>query len=179
MSRKYIIATLALVIAVGAGSYFYTKSGIKAAQPSPQGAAVSAEEAAAGELWSKRCNEATPPYCEIFQRIIIKESGQRLLEFAIGKPEGASEAQAALILPLGITMTQGVVLKIDDGELHNAAVRTCGDNGCLVMMGFPDSVVDSMKVGKVLAVGFLGSDGKQITVPLSLVGFAEKLATIQ
>jgi invasion protein IalB len=179
---KQILIVAALIIGVGVISYSYTKAGIQKSPEQPPAGTEQADagvsDAATGEIWSKRCNEDEKAYCEIYQRIIVKENNQRLLEFAIGYPEGAKQAQAALILPLGITMTQGVALKIDDGELHKAAVRICGNNGCLVLMDMPDNIVESMKTGKVLAVGFLDGNGKQITLPLSLAGFAEQLATV-
>jgi len=179
---KLILIVLVLVIA-GAGAYYVM--GPMKAQNSPNVMSAAGTEstgtpgdAVPGEFWTKRCNEGEPQYCEIFQRLVIKENNQRLLELAVGYPEGKESAQAVMILPLGITVAKGILLAVDEDAANKAEIRSCNQDGCFVVMELPDSLIDTMKTGKTLTVGFLDGNGKQVNVGLSLEGFATKLAEV-
>lgn len=128
---------------------------------------------ATGEFWTKRCDK----HCEIFQRLTITETKQRLLEFAVGYPEEMKgSAQAVIVLPLGIVVSQGIGLSVDGAAPAQAAVRTCGAEGCIAIISMPDDFLATMKSGKVMTVSFFDAgSGKKINVEMSLSGFGEKL----
>ncbi|HRC26460.1 MAG TPA: invasion associated locus B family protein, partial [Alphaproteobacteria bacterium] len=74
-------------------------------------AAGKADKAAAGgvkteSLWTVRCQESDKKreHCEVFQRLIVKETGARAAEFAIGFPEDKNVARGVIVLPLGMLL---------------------------------------------------------------------------
>ena len=78
---------------------------------SPQ-AALSMDEPSSN-AWKVRCDDKNEK-CEIFQRYVIKETGQRIAEFAVGYPQSNQSAVGVVILPLGIKVNQPIQVKIDD-----------------------------------------------------------------
>lgn len=184
MIRNTLIVLVLLAALGGAGYYFL---GNKEVPRLEDANVASAAQAAPGtnpdgspaEYWTKRCEEKTD-YCEIFQRLMIKENNQRLIEFAVGYPKEADGvAQAAIILPLGVTLTDGITIKVDDQSPAVAKYRSCGPQGCFVVLTLPDSFVQSMSSGKIVSVSFLEGAGKTINIEMSLDGFGAKLKDVK
>jgi len=192
---RSILLVLVLVVVVG-GSYFMFFSGKGDDAPqtagkltAPQGQPVAdgkkgapAPAASGGEdVWAQRCSKEGDKHCEVFQRLVVEETKQRLVEFAVGYPsELKGEAQAVVLLPLGVLVSEGLILTVDGKSPARAVFRTCGPDGCIVAVNLPKEFLALMNTGKVLGVSFIdGGTGKQLNVGLSLTGFAAKLKKIQ
>lgn len=183
MIRKLLIALIVLLIVAG-GAYFLfgTDTNAQVRAPAKTAAAGNAAPAPAnGEFWTKRCTDEGTKYCEIFQRLTIKDNNQRLIEFAVGYPkDNKGAAQAAIVLPLGVMVAEGIALKVDEEPAAKASFRTCIPDGCVVVMNLPDTFVDSMKKGKMITVFFLdGGTGKQVNIQMSLESFGKKLDEVK
>lgn len=117
--------------------------------------------------------------CYVFQTLQLQQTGQRVLTVVVGNlgPNGARIAH--FTAPLGIHLPAGVTLKIDDGEPFAATVETCAADGCKFTIPLDDPFLRSLQRGRVLRVGFLDSvTRRQITVAVSLVGFADAFAAL-
>lgn len=182
MSRnKYLLIVLAL-IAVGLVAYVFKTVSAKnspASSAAQTSTATADSTAQPGELWSKRCNKDDPSKCEIFQRLVVKESSKRLIEFAVGYPQSPDTATAVVVLPLGIIVASGITVKIDDQEPSKVGIKTCNNSGCFAEMTLSAPVIESMKKGQKITVSLLDGSAKQINIEMSLKGFAEKLATVK
>jgi len=132
------------------------------------------------EFWTKRCDEQGNDYCEIFQRLVVKESNQRLIEFAIGYPEKKKDAQAVIILPLGVAVSKGIVLTLD-GRKPTAPIeiKTCTPDGCMVIMQLDKAFVEQMSSSKNIVVGFYDAQNNPANVQVELAGFSKQLKLIQ
>ena len=131
-------------------------------------------------LWTKRCETEGEKkgQCELFQRLIVKETGKRVVEFAVGYPEKKDEARGVIVLPLGILLTEGVKLQIDAGQTFSVKPRYCGPEGCYAYVNLNKQMLDLMRKGKEAGISFQTLQGKTITVKLSLEGFGKSLKEI-
>ncbi len=138
------------------------------------------------EFWSVRCNGDKPPAnsskrgkCEIFQRLVMKESSKRLIEFAISFPAKKSEpANGIVILPLGIILAHGAKIQVDDGGMLKFNARYCAPDGCYAYIILNNKNLDSMRKGNVAKLSFVIENNKVITIPLPLAGFTKALREI-
>ncbi len=149
--------------------------------------AVDPAPAASNKPWNVRCNkddkgkEITEPKrgnCEIFQRLVVKESGKRFVEAAIGFPKDKSTARGIFIVPLGVLLQPGMTLKIDDGKEFKFQARYCDGSGCFGFVDLNDALLDSMRKGTKLTVTFQALNKKSIGVELTLKDFAAALKDI-
>lgn len=134
------------------------------------------------EAWSIRCNaEQTDPAhrCEMFQRLVEKESGKRFAEFAIGFPQGKNVARGAIILPLGILLHEGNTIQIDEGPVFSFRVRYCMADGCYAFIDLSDQVLKEMKKGMQAKLSIKSFNGNAMVVPVSLVGFSKALRDVK
>lgn len=133
--------------------------------------------------WSVRCRAATdnsPRACELFQRIVHKESGQQLVQLAFAYQQADEQPVALALLPLGIHLPSGVGLQVDQGDAIKAAVQTCTAQGCQVLLPVGDKLLASLKAGLTLRIAFLeAASRRQITIPMSLKGFSAGIKALR
>jgi invasion protein IalB len=138
--------------------------------------------------WSVRCNElaegeevseAKRGRCEVYQRLVMAESGQRLAEFAIGFPEDQENARGVVIMPLGILLNPGVQMMIDDGDPFTFKVRYCNQGGCFAYLSLSEEVLKMLKKGNEASFLFMEPGGKTVRVNMSLMGLTKALKGIQ
>lgn len=129
--------------------------------PSPADAAPSA--------WTVACDN--PQTCRI-QTSITNDQNQAVAMLALRKQTPDGKRLGELILPLGLHIPSGVVVKIDDGEAFPAQLVACGPGGCHAVFEATALVVAAMRDGydfKTLIVNARNQQGVELT--FSLVGF--------
>lgn len=151
------------------------------------------------DSWAVRCEGAgTARKCEIYQRLVLAETGQRVIEFAISYPERKMErgndiapasvaaheaengmAHGVVVLPLGIMLPDGVSMNIDKRQRFQFQVRYCTSDGCYAYLDMPRPVIDSLRRGMAANITFRTLDKEDVTLPMSLKGFGGALQAIQ
>lgn len=185
MKHKYKILALVL-IATGAISFFFLGEGVTKQAVSKEPEKIEQTSKTASENnspWSVRCNkdeQGNAAGCEVFQRITVKESGQRVIEFAIGYPQGKEKpAKGVIILPLGVLLPAGVKMQIDDQEkIFAFNIRSCVPVGCVSHVNLSQEVLDLLKKGVVANIQFVADNGQNVVIKISLKGFTKALSSI-
>ncbi len=176
------IVSVALVLVVAGVLLFFVNSAVAGKEDKgAKGAAPAAAEVA----WTMRCQpqkegeaSADKKHCEVFQRLIVKESSARVAEFAIGFPEGGDVARGVVVLPLGILLQSGVEMKIDEGKPYAFKIRYCTNAGCFAYVNLDKTILDSMRQGKLASFFFKSADGKDVNLSMTLSGFEAALKEI-
>lgn len=135
------------------------------------------DAAAAGEAWQVRCVKPEgeeKEVCEVFQRLSMKDTGQRLMELAILKSRtDKGMHQGVVVLPLGIKVMSGVQMQIDDGEAYRFNISHCEANGCIAFLDVDKKLLSEMKKGKSLNLVVVAANGQAIKVVMTLDGLAK------
>lgn len=124
--------------------------------------------------WTVGCEQtsgAETQSCYIFQNLVLKEGGQRVLHIAVGHLSSNKKPAAIVTFPLGISLPPGVSIRIDAGETTKFGVERCHANGCIGAVALDPAMVDAMKAGKKAHIGFHDTNRREILIPISLSGF--------
>jgi invasion protein IalB len=131
--------------------------------------------------WAVRCGapaEGAPEACEMVQQR-LDEQGQTVLAIAVGRVPNTDDPGMLIILPLGIWLPPGVVLRVDNGEEVPARVERCERRGCQVELLLEPKVLTLLRAGTEANVLFQIYDEngqpKVVGVPFSLLGFTAAL----
>lgn len=116
--------------------------------------------------------------CFIVQNLVLREGGQRVLQFAIGFVEETPEPIVLLSLPLGISLPPGAEIQIDEGKPTRIVIERCEPNGCRAGMKLKPEMLEAFRNGDHLSVTFYDAKRQPIEVALSLEGFEEGLAAL-
>jgi invasion protein IalB len=131
--------------------------------------------------WAVRCGapaEGAPEACEMVQQR-LDEQGQTVLAIAVGRVPNTDDPGMLIILPLGIWLPPGVVLRVDNGEEVPARIERCERRGCQVELLLEPKVLTLLRGGTEANVLFQIYDEngqpKVVGVPFSLLGFTAAL----
>lgn len=169
------IVAVAFALAVALGLFVFIN-----------GQAVAGKEGAppadSAVAWTLRCQPQKEgaaaddkKSCEIFQRLVVKESLARVAEFAIGFPEGSEIARGVIVLPLGILLQPGVEMRIDDGKPYAFKIRYCTEAGCFAYVNLDKDLLETMRKGTSANFAFKAADGKDVNLSMTLSGFGTAL----
>ena len=117
--------------------------------------------------------------CEIFQRLVVKETGQRFAEFAIGFPKDKATARGIIVAPLGILLSAGMMFKIDDGQAYKFEARYCDAGGCYAYVDLTDAILDAMSKGTKMTLSFQALNQKVMNIEMSLKDFGPALQKVK
>lgn len=130
--------------------------------------------------WAVQCKASgqnSSPDCFMFQRILVKESGESLLRMTVDKPQDLTAPRAVIVIPLGTYVTPGVLLKVDTSEPIELKIEYCDKQGCYAGVLLEQSILNLFKRGRQAVVSFQNRSRQVINLPISLSGFSSGLAS--
>lgn len=146
------------------------------------GAASHGEETRKFGSWTARCEPTRGTVeggCFLYQNLVLREGGQRVLQFAAGYAEGSATPIALVSLPLGISLPPGVWMRVDDGERTQVMVERCEPAGCRAGLPLGSELLGQLRTGTRLTVTFHDTQRKPIDMPLPLEGFQSGLEALK
>ncbi|MGB0630281.1 MAG: invasion associated locus B family protein [Alphaproteobacteria bacterium] len=132
--------------------------------------------------WAVACRqlkEDAPQRCVLFQNIILRQSGKRVLNVSIARPAPDKPYVAAVTAPLGILLPAGLTLQVDEKELVRFQLRLCNVNGCQGQFPVSDDIRQVFSDGKNGRVIFRQPNGRPLRVESSLNGFRDGFAELE
>lgn len=138
------------------------------------GAALALETDDTFGSWAARCsNPHGSPYsrCHIFQNLIQKQAGQRVLRISVGYGQNSGKPLIILDLPLGIWLPSGVQLVIDNQEPLRMPIQRCTQEGCRASANLDMDTLQRLRDGAVLTVIVYSAEREEVALPVKLDGF--------
>lgn len=132
--------------------------------------------------WTVICD--TPEHigkevCLIVQQKNLRDTQKPVLRVEIGFGSENGKAFAVITAPLGIALEPGLSMIIDDGESEQYDFNSCIPTGCVVGANLSETQIDALLMGSEAQFSFKDSRGRQLTVPISLIGFTAALNSIK
>jgi invasion protein IalB len=162
-------------LALGA-LFFVLATSLSAAATTLPGNASSLTEA--HDDWIVRCAVANDLVsCAAQQEQTSAQTKQRILGIEVDTAGGKS--MGTLVMPFGLQLSKGVILKIGD-KLTSQALpfQTCLPTGCVVPFEIGKEWEAAMRSGDTLAVTASGVNGQDARFAVSLKGFSSAIDRI-
>lgn len=117
--------------------------------------------------------------CGFSQQLGDSQTGQRLFAIEL-RPPADGQTNGILVLPFGLSLDEGVTLKLDEQKLgQGARFSTCLPTGCLVPVSFPTIATDAMKKGEKLVIAATrDGGGEPPAFTVSLDGFTAAIGRV-
>jgi invasion protein IalB len=132
--------------------------------------------------WTARCEQAPGAdleRCFIFQNLVLKESGKRLVHMAVGYLAANGQAAAVITMPLGISLPPGASISVDGGAPRSIVIERCDSDGCVGAVSLSEQFVADLKRGREARISFHDGTRRRIAVPVSLLGFTAGFNSLQ
>ena len=131
---------------------------------------VAAQDVAA---WRVECaGDGKTLDCRAVQQLFQRETRQLVLAILVRKAPDPKAAAITIQLPLGLSLTDPVVMKVDNGQPERQPIQTCTNVGCFVTFTANDKLVAAMRTGTELKVTLQDANKKAIDLSVPLLGFA-------
>lgn len=127
--------------------------------------------------WSLLCGDQGN--CSVSQLVAMDPEGKKVLLGAnINFSMSNSFPVLMMRMPPNLNKTSGVGIKIDDNKAIQVALSQCTSVACQSVIKIDKTLFAEMRDGKLAKVAFALEKGKQLTLPLSLDGFADAYAAL-
>jgi len=134
----------------------------------------SANSAPAQEVaaWRVECSgDGKTLDCRAVQQLFQREPRQLLVAALVRRAPDPKGALIALQLPLGLNLTEPILLKVDNGQPERYPIQTCTNVGCFVTVTANEKLVAAMRSGRDLKITVHDAAKKPIDLALPLLGF--------
>lgn len=122
--------------------------------------------------WSVRCVRSSTSFpCDLVHKTIHARTNQQVLGISVAHLMSENTNIIRFVVPLGISLKEGVELHLDDLEVKDIRVRRCDTEGCYIEARLEDSAREKMTTGKEARVVVFDLEGQSIDLPFSLSGF--------
>lgn len=133
--------------------------------------------------WKVQCDvvdtQSGEKRCHLFQNITLKDSGEIVMQIAIGYLPNDNNALALITLPLGIALEPGINVEIDKRPAKKAAFKRCEQAGCIVGFVVDKNLLAKFLAGSKLYVTYHDASNRPIEVPASLQGITAGLSALR
>jgi invasion protein IalB len=109
--------------------------------------------------------------CRAIQQIFQRDTRQLVASVAVRYAPETKAGAMSILLPLGLNLTEPVLIKVDNGPPERQPIQTCNNGGCLVTMTANDKLLVAMRAGTDLKITVQDASKKPIEMTLPLLGF--------
>ncbi|TMK18369.1 MAG: invasion associated locus B family protein [Alphaproteobacteria bacterium] len=109
--------------------------------------------------------------CRAVQQVFHRETRQLVVSVLVRPAADGKSAAMVITLPLGLNLTEPVLVKVDNGAAERQSIQTCTNVGCFVAMTLTDKLIAAMRTGSDLKITVQDANKKPIEMSLPLLGF--------
>jgi invasion protein IalB len=109
--------------------------------------------------------------CRAVQQMVNRDDKQLVAQLTARVAPDTKAPMLTIQLPLGISLTEPVQLKVDNGPVERQPVQTCTNAGCIVAMPLKDPFLASLRGGTTLKITLQDPNKRTIAIDVPLLGF--------
>ncbi len=111
--------------------------------------------------------------CAAIQQLVrVEKESRQLVAQLVARLASDSHAPVLLMqLPLGITVTEPIQLKVDAGAVEKYPLQTCTNAGCMASVPLKDPLLAAMRTGTTLKITVQDGARRSIAIDVPLLGF--------
>jgi invasion protein IalB len=182
-SRTTISALAALAVMAATSTLTYAQDAAPAAPAADAAAAPAAGDQAAKAPppppprgWTVQCANPTGAadgglICQAEQSLFVMPRRELLVSLVMQIAPETKAPEMLVRVPLGISIADGVSVKVDEGTAQPVTLQTCDPQGCFGKLSVTPEMVDAYGKGTNLNVVFQAFKKEAITIPVPLAGF--------
>jgi invasion protein IalB len=134
-------------------------------------AAPALAQEATPSAWRVECaGDGKSLDCRAIQQMINRDDKQLIAQLS-ARTNPDKTAVLLIQLPLGISLTEPVQLKVDNGTAERFPVQTCTNVGCIVSVPLKEPLMAAMRSGTLLKVSIQDTNKRTINIDVPLLGF--------
>lgn len=124
--------------------------------------------------WTVRCVARTDlPPCDMIQVATTTGTNEQVMRFSIAHAGKEETYGVQILVPLGVLVSGGVLVRIDDKtDVDGLKFTRCEAAGCFIEALMGSDKLAPLRRGEKGVVAVLNRNGEPLAMPVSLKGFA-------
>ncbi len=174
MSSLPRLVAIAVVVALGVGAGGESSWAATVTPFTPQTSGDIDQTKVIFAPWAKYCayGQGVHPFCYI-SMIGRIESGLPVVSAELIELDGGPKKVLRVSVPLGMLISAGTQITIDDGQPKMAPYITCIQSGCIADYEVTDALIDHLKHGRSLVLRAINGHGQTVSLMLPLESFGK------
>ncbi|SDN03975.1 invasion associated locus B family protein [Vreelandella arcis] len=125
--------------------------------------------------WEVRCqrNAESPTPCAMVQLVTQPGSDQPLMQVVLDYPPQIDGPVMSFFVPLGVRLSAGMQLSVDDGEPIQFPYQVCQAQGCRADAPIEPSMLQQLRSGTTATLSMIDPRGERMDLDISLIGFTD------
>ena len=127
--------------------------------------------------WQVICRSAAADRSKLGCSIVYEtySANDRVRLASVEIVKGEKSRVMVISAPIGVNLKDGLDVQVDGLKLSQIAFTHCLNNGCFASLDLTDTMVSTLKKGKVLSLAISDMQGAKIKSDISMVGFVPAL----
>ena len=140
------------------------------------------------DFWKLECDKEKTN-CNIFQRLTFQQKtaddttqtvlALNLIIYMAQDEAGKKTPRIRFITPLGLDLTAGLAMRVDEGQEFKMPIQMCNASGCMADYNLGADVLKEMKNGANILVGYRLPNSKPLILKASLKGITAAYDALQ
>jgi invasion protein IalB len=125
--------------------------------------------------WQLNCppTAATATACSLQQAVVQRDTHATIAALTIARGVAADTLQ--IVVPLGVLIGPGLAFSAGTSATLAVPYTTCAQSGCVAITTLTSQTLGQMENGTGGQITIVGRDGKPVSLPFSLKGFADAM----
>lgn len=125
------------------------------------------------DQWMVECVETDKKICGLSFRLVNTKNNRTVLSWAVVPAKDAGGNLAVIRTPNGVSLADGVSVKVGNAEPVKISYKTCGPVNCIGEADFSDAWLKAFRASESFTLTYVGNNGKKFSQDISLKGFAD------
>lgn len=135
-------------------------------------AATASAQERSGDAWRVECNgDGKTLECSAVQQLVTREDRKVVAVIAARMDPATKAPVLAMQLPLGISVSDPVLLKINGNPDEKLSIQTCANNGCYASVPLKEALMNALRTGTTLKISFQNNSKQTLNIDVPLLGF--------
>ncbi len=125
--------------------------------------------------WQLNCppTTVTETACSLQQSIVQRDTHATIAALTVARGVAADTLQ--IVVPLGVLIGPGLAFSAGSSATLAVPYTTCAQSGCVAITTLTAPTLSQMEHGAGGEITIVGRDGKPVSLPFSLKGFADAM----
>ena len=128
------------------------------------------------DQWSVECVETDKKVCGLYFRLVNAKNKRVVLSWAVVPAQGAEGNVAVVRTPNGVSLADGVLVKLGSAEPVKITYKTCGPVNCIGETVFSEAWLKAFRSAESFTLTYTANNGKKFDQDVSLKGFPDGFA---
>lgn len=125
------------------------------------------------DQWSVECVQTDKKVCGLYFKLVNSKNKRVVLSWAVVPAKESGGNRAVVRTPNGVSLADGVSVKLGSAEPVKITYKTCGPINCIGEIDFSEAWLKAFRASESFTLTYVGNNGRKFNRDIALKGFGD------